>query len=594
MLCLKAVAIDDDAELEHNQAAARNSSTGGGGGGANAFLLPLTLGTSIQRYLCKNGRVSSPSFSSGDATPISSLFQDAKLHNKKSGPKRSGNMCLYKYQLEEDVKKLQKELQEEINLRLVLANAIEHVSFSKSPWKLPVKTQELLDSIAVLEIHVSKLEQESIALQYQLSQERNERRLEQYRLKNLPYPGSSLFDCSLAYLTEQIMSNCSREEVEGKMDCLPSWMDVMEDQQIFYFVDKLWHHPNQLSEEMILCMRDIYLFLADSSTLSPSDCMDSSSSPRASLESYSDFPMMTSVEKSPSVDIEHASNIKHGSEVFARDSMLDPYRFPGKVDWTRNIGVYSIAAEVSWLSVGEKELEYAAGALKRFRFLVEQLTKVNLSCMSCNEKLAFWINLYNALIMHAYLAYGVPRSDIKLFSLMQKAAYTIGGQSLSAADIEYIILKMKPPAHCPQIALVVALQKFKVSEDRKKYSIDDIEPLLPFALSYGMHSSPAVRIFRPDNVKELLKKSLKDYAQASVGISDRGKLLVPKLLHCFAKGLVEESLLPEWICQYLSPEQAAMIRDCSSNHRWKLLGSRIFSILPFDSRFRFLFLLEDS
>ncbi|CAN1162784.1 hypothetical protein LINPERPRIM_LOCUS32308, partial [Linum perenne] len=36
------------------------------------------------------------------------------------------------------------------------------------------------------------------------------------------------------------------------------------------------------------------------------------------------------------------------------------------------------------------------------------------------EKFAFWINLYNALIMHAYLAYGVPRSDLKLFSLMQR------------------------------------------------------------------------------------------------------------------------------------------------------------------------------
>ncbi|CAM8958870.1 unnamed protein product [Rhodiola kirilowii] len=51
----------------------------------------------------------------------------------------------------------------------------------------------------------------------------------------------------------------------------------------------------------------------------------------------------------------------------------------------------------------------------------------------------------------AYLAYGVPKSELKLFSLMQKAAYTVGGHSFSAAAIEYVILKMKPPVHRPQI-----------------------------------------------------------------------------------------------------------------------------------------------
>lgn len=34
------------------------------------------------------------------------------------------------------------------------------------------------------------------------------------------------------------------------------------------------------------------------------------------------------------------------------------------------------------------------------RNLVEQLARVNPIHLSCNEKLAFWINLYNALIMH--------------------------------------------------------------------------------------------------------------------------------------------------------------------------------------------------
>lgn len=152
------------------------------------------------------------------------------------------------------------------------------------------------------------------------------------------------------------------------------------------------------------------------------------------------------------------------------------------------------------------------------RTLVEQLAKVNPIHLSNDEKLAFWINLYNAMIMHVssfskpwciwvkfnskkfrlilvcsyqgYLAYGVPKSDLKLFSLMQKvsfnfmlvfflfhqpffiyiyiyvwsdiialwwswlllqAAYTVGGHSFTATSIEFGILKLKPPLHRPQI-----------------------------------------------------------------------------------------------------------------------------------------------
>ncbi|KAH9652977.1 hypothetical protein KPL70_027261 [Citrus sinensis] len=565
MLCLKAEALDDQNQEQEqnyyhqNLASSSSPSSSTGNSNGNSFILPINLASSIHRFLWKKGR----SFSSGDGFLTSSDFE---------------------------VKQLQKQLQEEIDLRLALASAVEHSdSTSNSTCQLPDKAQELLDSIAVLEITVSKLEQDMEALQYQLSQERNERRLAEYRLRHLSSPASSLSNCSPAHLRELIT----------RPYCGLNDMNVMATNQVTvamqkndYFMENLWHHPCHLSEEMVLCMRDIFLFLGDSSKSSSFEHMASSSSPQghlsySSLASFSDSPIMNPLARSPSVDI------NHDSEVFARDCVFDPYGVLHKGDLKRSIGIYGMAIEVSCLSVGKKELEYAAMALKRFRLLLEHLARVDISFMSCNEKLAFWINLYNALIMHAYLAYGVPTSEMKFLSLIQKATYTVGGQSFTAADIEFIILKMKPPAHRPQIALVLALQKFKVSEELKKYSIDHPEPLLSFALSCGMHSSPAVRIFRPENVTELLKESLTDYVQASVGITNKGKLLVPKLLHCYAKGIVEDSMLRDWICQFLSPEQAAMVRDCSPHQKWSLLGARGFSVLPFDSRFRYLFLMQE-
>lgn len=150
------------------------------------------------------------------------------------------------------------------------------------------------------------------------------------------------------------------------MEDKPPWDDANKLNRV-HFVEKLWHYPNRLSEEMVWCMRDIFVFLADSSKPSSSECMASPSSPQghlsySSLASFSESPTMNSYRKSPSVDMEQ------GSEVSPRYCKIDPYIIPGKVDWIQGIGAYSTAVEVSWLSVGKKELEYASGALKRFRF----------------------------------------------------------------------------------------------------------------------------------------------------------------------------------------------------------------------------------
>jgi hypothetical protein len=351
----------------------------------------------------------------------------------------------------------------------------------------------------------------------------------------------------------------------------------------------VWNNPNQLSEEMVRSMKDIFLHLSTSSKISPKATFANSSSSAerlsgSTLTSLSDSSVIASVLRSPSIDLHHddVDEVRN----------LDPYNVNGK-EARRDIGSYCSVTEVSWMYIGNEQLEYASGALKKFRFLVEQLSKVDPSSMNCGERLAFWINLYNALIMHAYLAYGVPENDIKLFSLMQKACYTVGGQPVSAAEIEFAILKMKTPVHRPQLSLMLALHKFKTSEKLKKYSIDDTEPLVLFALCCGMFSSPAVRIFSAANVRQELQESMRDYIRASVGINDKGELIVPKLLQSYAKGIVEASLLADWICRHLTLDQVAAIQDTSSSHKQRLLGVRSFSVIPFDSRFRYLFLTDN-
>ncbi|XP_065863719.1 uncharacterized protein [Euphorbia lathyris] len=498
---------------------------------------------------------------------------------------KTDNSFPCRIQLQQDVQRLQKQLQEEMEMHAILEDAIGNNAVKLScPSYLPHHAQELLSTIGVLEATVSKLESEIVSLHFQLSQERNERRLTEYRLRQSAAQSISIStseNVKAAYAVKS--TKLFNEHLSMKMDTEPTQPVEFNKLSKELPSKGLWDYPNQLSEEMVRCMKNIYVSMADYTVQSKSSALESHSSPAVSPQGHfsntsswwssSERSLISSWVQSPQVDVQ--SN----SEILASENVFDPYRVHGKLSWA-DIGNYGLATEVSCMSVGKKQLEYASGALRRFRILVEQLAKVNPIHLTCNERLAFWINLYNALIMHAYLAYGVPRSDLKLFSLMQKASYTVGGHSFSAAAIEYVILKMKPPLHRPQI-------KLKVSTEQRKSAVDRHEPLVAFALSCGMYSSPAVRVYTAKNVKEELEEAQYEFIRASVGVSNKGKLLVPKMLHCFAKGFIDDSKLAVWISHYLPSDQAVFVEKCISERR---LSSRNCGILPFDSRFRYLFM----
>ncbi|CAN1306224.1 Protein STRUBBELIG-RECEPTOR FAMILY 5 [Linum perenne] len=498
----------------------------------------------------------------------------------------------YRIQLEKDVQRLQQQLQAEIELHVILENAIQKraVELSSSSW-LPHQAQELLSTIATLEVTVTELEQKIVPLHFQLSQERNERRLVEYRLNHSSLPSVTVcssdydkrmvpslrctkhFDSKLYNLDEDILWEDRFVGIKTTME--PSSQVMVEDaiRPTLSLNDKraapkmntklgqhlkpklsktmtlsgLWGQPNKLSEEMVKCMKNIFISLSDSLVSDKSSALESQSSPvspsghlsNSSWWSSSERSILSSWAQSPQVDIQ--SN----SEVLSSENGFDPYRVRGKLSWA-DIGNYGLATEVSWMSVGKKQLEYASGALRKFRTLVEQLAKVNPIHLSCDEKLAFWINLYNALIMH-----------VRIFSV-----------STLAFPLDTVLSQ----------ALLLALHKLKVSEEQRKCAVDTHEPLVAFALSCGMYSSPA------------LEEAQHDFIRASVGISSRGKLLVPKLVHCFAKSFVEDSNLAVWISHYLPQNQAAFVEQCISQRRQGLLGSRNCGILPFDSRYRYLFL----
>ncbi|CAK9315844.1 unnamed protein product [Citrullus colocynthis] len=307
--------------------------------------------------------------------------------------------------------------------------------------------------------------------------------------------------------------------------------------------------PNWLSEEMIKSISAIYLELAEPPLMNRNN--PSPISPLSSMYELSsqDLGSMRNYEKSFN---SHFENPFHTEEFSA------PY--------------YTML-KVQWISRERKDSDINH-MLQGFRSLIFRLKEVDLKVMKHDEKLAFWINVHNTLVMHAYLQYGIPKNSLKRISLILKAAYNIGGHIISVDMIQSSILGCRLPRPGQWLHLFLSSKtKFKVNDAQKSFPINHPEPRLYFALCCGSHSDPAVRIYTAKRVNEELEVAKEDYIISNLRAHKGQRILLPKIVESFAKdsGLCLEDL--EDIVECLRPYRR--INDIQQRQRkksWKSIG----------------------
>ncbi|XP_057965271.1 uncharacterized protein LOC131155841 [Malania oleifera] len=281
--------------------------------------------------------------------------------------------------------------------------------------------------------------------------------------------------------------------------------------------------PNQLSEEMIKCISAIYCKLAEPPLVSH----DFHSSPISFSSSMGEF--------SPRGQCDMWSSPCRKDSSFDPHLVNPPFHNEGSQEFS---GPYCTMVEVQWICTDSKKLRDVEHMLKRFRSLISGLEEVDPRKMKNVEKLAFWINVHNALAMHAFLVNGIPKNNLKRISLLLKAAYNVGGHTTSIDMIQSSILGCRLPR--PGLWLRFFLSpkmKFKVGYGRKAYAIEQPEPLLHFALCSGSHSDPAVRVYTPKRIFLELELAKEEYIQTTFCIRKEQKVLMPKLVESFAKDL---------------------------------------------------------
>ncbi|KDP46209.1 hypothetical protein JCGZ_10049 [Jatropha curcas] len=453
--------------------------------------------------------------------------------------------------LKEEIVALQDQLQDQFVTRNALEKAMRSYSYTPFSYaamnnkSVPKETKELIKEVAVLELEVVYMERSQRSFG-----------ISSPAMKSITRAVDAYHSLPLSML----------EKAQNNYSSATSLAEHLGTG----FNDYLLETPNSLSEEMIRCISAIYCELADP----PMTDHDYPSSPGASFSpSTNELPTQGQGEtwSPPSKNFSSFNS-----------SLDNPFHIGDSKEFN---GPYSIMAKVQWIHRDSQKLKAMQHKLQHFRSLVSQLEAVNPRNLKYEEKLAFWINVHNALIMHAFLVYGIPKSNTKRMSLVLKAAYNVGGHTINVDMIQSSILGcqlLRPGQWLRQ--LFFSKTKFKVGDPRKAYSIDLPEPRLHFALCAGSSSDPAVRMYTAKRVFEDLEAAKEEYIQSNIIIHKEKKILLPKIVECYAKEL---DLCPAGLLDMIEHLLPNSLRKSIQQYQHRKSGKHI-EWIPHNVVFRYL------
>ncbi|KAL3617941.1 hypothetical protein CASFOL_038262 [Castilleja foliolosa] len=506
---------------------------------------------------------------------------------KKLITSRRGSVRERKVALQQDVDKLKKRLRHEENVRRALERAFTRPlgALPRLPPYLPPDKLELLAEVAVLEEEVVRLEEKVIHFRQGLYQEAvyiSSSKKNNVILSDLcdvgsindtkpkqSKPSAAIMGNNLPSISDerrgkenqsslnsskikQQLPNSRTQTVRTPIKKLQSENHVKKDHDGSKKTSSVDDGPNKISESILKCLMNVFLRMSSNK-------------------------IRSSVENLPT------SCVLNFSENLAE--FKDPYNICSKFG-TRDIGPYKHLFAIEAAPINPNQTTISLFLVQRLRVLFEKLALVELKGLNHQQKLAFWINIYNSCMMNAFIEYGIPESPEIVVDLMQKATINVGGNILNAITIEHFILRL--PYHSNYT--FTKGSKYDETTTRDMFGLELSEPLVTFALSCGSFSSPAVRVYTAFEVENQLESAKREYLQAAIGISMAQKLIaIPKLLDWyfldFAKDV--ESLL-DWVCLQLPHDIGKEAMEYIDKRKNEPLMQFLW-IMPYEFSFRYLF-----
>jgi hypothetical protein len=161
-------------------------------------------------------------------------------------------------------------------------------------------------------------------------------------------------------------------------------------------------------------------------------------------------------------------------------------------------------------------------------------------------KLAFWLNIYNALVQDELSKH--PELYSKRSRFFKANLIDIAGVKLSLDNIEHGLLRKSSLKFS-----FGYLHKLFPTKTEKNWRVDKIDPRIHFALNCGASSCPAINWYSPGLINEQLNLASKVYLDQTILIDSVNKTIgIPKLFSWFRGDFGAKSGIGKFICTHYS------------------------------------------
>jgi hypothetical protein len=198
--------------------------------------------------------------------------------------------------------------------------------------------------------------------------------------------------------------------------------------------------------------------------------------------------------------------------------------------------------------------EYAA-----YKALTEQLHSFDLHSLTTHEeKLAFWINLYNTIVIDGIIELEIDTSVKEIPDFFEKIAYQIGPYRFSPDDMEHGILRgnTRPPYH--------PLRQFKREGPRSEFVVSPVDPRVHFALVCGSRSCAPIRFYEADQIEEQLELAAFNFINSSevVLLPEEKKVIMSQIFDWYERDFGGKKAVLEFMIKYFdSDSKRAFVKE---------------------------------
>lgn len=164
------------------------------------------------------------------------------------------------------------------------------------------------------------------------------------------------------------------------------------------------------------------------------------------------------------------------------------------------------------------------------------------------ERLAFWINLYNALLIDGVIAFDIKKSVREDLGFFRRAAYLVGGRRYSADDIEHGILRANRTHFHP----LLLLPQFAPDDPRLAFALKEADPRIHCALVCASRSCPPIAVYEPEQVDGQLDLAAQTFVnQGGVAAAPDDRLHLSRIFQWYERDFGGREGVLEFVLRYL-------------------------------------------